>query len=189
MRYLVLLRGINVGPSGRIRMDALKELLTHAGFSRVATYIQSGNVLLESALPEDAVRTAIEHTLLDEAGIATLAIVRTMEEIDTTILRCPFSEEERLAAQSENKEGESMYLCLLPQTPDERSLEALRGVSSGMDAFAVYDRTIYLLLRQSIRTSKLAIQLQKRFPEMTTRNWNTMAKLRELLHTASEDIR
>ena len=56
MRYIALLRGINVGTNGRIRMDALKQLMEQAGFSRVATFIQSGNVLFDSDLPESAVR-------------------------------------------------------------------------------------------------------------------------------------
>jgi uncharacterized protein (DUF1697 family) len=46
--------------------------------------------------------------------------------------------------------------------------------------FVVLGRDIYLLLSQSIRTSKLAIRLQKLFPDMTVRNWNTITKLNEL---------
>ncbi len=189
MRYLALLRGINVGTSGRIRMDALKQLLEEAGFSDVSTYIQSGNVFLNSPLAEDAVRKTIERALLDGAAIATTTIVRTAEEVDDAILHCPFPAEEIAAAQAENAESESLYLCLLPRKPDEASLEKLRAAAAGADAFAVLNRTIYLLLRQSIRTSKLAIRLQKIFPEMTVRNWNTMTKLRELLQAANGEPR
>ena len=185
MRYVGLLRGINVGTSGRIRMDTLKRLLEDAGFSQVSTYIQSGNVLFESLMSESPAREAIERALKDGANIATTALVRTAEALDGIIQRCPFSAEEIAAAEAENAEGESLYVCLLGREPDAKSLEKLHAVEAGKDAYAVHDRTIYLLLRQSIRSSKLAMRLQKIFPDMTVRNWNTMTKLQELSRPAN----
>ena len=72
-RYIALLRGINVGTSGRIRMDALKKLLEDVGFSRVSTYIQSGNVLFSSDLSEAAAKEAgiaFQSRLVDSRGAA-----------------------------------------------------------------------------------------------------------------------
>ena len=43
-RYVVLLRGINVGGKNKIPMAALKECLEDQGLRDVRTYIQSGNV-------------------------------------------------------------------------------------------------------------------------------------------------
>ena len=51
MRQIVLLRGINIGPRNRIAMPRLREVLRDAGFADVATYVQSGNVLLTSDAP------------------------------------------------------------------------------------------------------------------------------------------
>ena len=47
-KYLALLRGINVSGHNMIKMDALKKMLENMGFQNVETYIQSGNVFLES---------------------------------------------------------------------------------------------------------------------------------------------
>jgi len=47
---IVLLRGINLGPSRRVRMEALRQLLGSAGYGNVRTHVQSGNVVLETAL-------------------------------------------------------------------------------------------------------------------------------------------
>ena len=47
-KHIVLLRGINIGPRNRIAMPALREALEDAGFTDVQTYLQSGNVVLES---------------------------------------------------------------------------------------------------------------------------------------------
>lgn len=180
MRYLALLRGINVGTSGRIRMDALKRLLEEAEFCDVETYIQSGNVLLSSDDTETAARETIERALKDGAAITTTAVLRTAQELNAMIRNCPFSAESIAKAQARNAEGESFYVCLLPQEPDAQTLVKLSAVESQDDSFAVLGRDIYLLLGQSIRTSKLAIRLQKLFPNMTVRNWNTITKLNEL---------
>src|SRR5438093_552712 len=48
MRQIVLLRGVNIGARNRIAMPKLRETLQAAGFADVATYLQSGNVVLTS---------------------------------------------------------------------------------------------------------------------------------------------
>jgi uncharacterized protein (DUF1697 family) len=48
MTYVALLRGINVGGRNITKMTALKACLEHAGFDRVETFIQSGNVVFET---------------------------------------------------------------------------------------------------------------------------------------------
>ena len=180
MRYIALLRGINVGTSGRIRMDALKRLLEEAGLSSVSTYIQSGNVLFDAALSEAEAGEAIERALKDGAGIVTTAVVRTASEFQAIIARTPFSAEEIAAAQAQNVEGESFHACLLPAKPSAQDIEKLNAIAPSSDIYCIDDRTIYLLLRQSIRVSKLAQRVQKIFPNMTVRNWNTMRTLSEL---------
>ena len=46
--HLALLRGINVSGHNMIKMDVLKSVLENAGFQNVRTYIQSGNVFVDS---------------------------------------------------------------------------------------------------------------------------------------------
>ncbi len=178
--YIALLRGINVGTSGRIRMDALKQLMENAGFARVSTYIQSGNLLFDSALPEQDAKETIERALKEGAHITTTAVLRDSSEFSDIIAQCPFSKEELEEAAQANTEGESFYVCLLPQPPAQDALKKLADLPAQNDQYVVSCRTIYLLLRQSIRTSKLALRLQRLFPEMTVRNWSTMMKLNEL---------
>jgi len=180
MRYIALLRGINVGTSGRIRMDALKALMEQAGFLRVETYIQSGNVLFDSDLTEPAVKATIERALKDGANISTTAVLRTAEELHALLRDCPFTPEQIERAQAVNTESESFYVCLLPQEPDAQQREKLTKLEQSDDVYVLVGRDIYLLVTQSIRLSKLAIRLQKIFPDMTNRNWNTMNKLNDL---------
>ena len=180
--YIVLLRGINVGTNGRIRMEALRKLLEDAGFSRVSTYIQSGNVLLDSALSEQDAAEAIERVLKDGANISTVAVLRSVAEFTAIIEQCPFSAEEIAQAQAANQEGESFHVFLLPKAPSEDARRKLADLPAQDDIYVLSGRTIYLLLRQSIRTSKLTQKLQRLFPDLTARNWNTMVQLNELAH-------
>jgi len=63
-RYLVLLRGINVGGKNKVTMAPLRQLLDELGYSNVATYIASGNVILSS----DRWLAPSAHALARERG-------------------------------------------------------------------------------------------------------------------------
>ncbi|WP_432491227.1 DUF1697 domain-containing protein [Kineococcus gypseus] len=62
MRYVVLLRGVNVGGRNKVPMAVLRERLAR-DFTGVATYIQSGNVVLESELTAAGVSAHVEDVL------------------------------------------------------------------------------------------------------------------------------
>jgi uncharacterized protein (DUF1697 family) len=70
MRYVALLRGINVGGNNKVPMAALRELLAERGFTGVESYIASGNVLLTSELSDPAeVATRFEELLQEGFGV------------------------------------------------------------------------------------------------------------------------
>ena len=185
-QYLALLRGINVGAANRIRMDALKLLFEQAGFSRVETFIQSGNVLFFSPEPEDAVVRKAEQALLDNAGICTNVILRSAEELARAVSQLPFSQEEISSAQARNLEGESLYLLFATQAPTSTSRATQAALSTDGDTFRLVGRDGYLLLTQSIRNSKLAVQQQKALMPVTARNWNTVCQLLERMNARTQ---
>ena len=59
MRYIALLRGINVGGKNKIKMIELKNLFEVLNFRNIKTYIQSGNVIFDSE-PTDVIELAIQ---------------------------------------------------------------------------------------------------------------------------------
>jgi uncharacterized protein (DUF1697 family) len=78
-RYLVLLRGINVGGRNKVRMAALRELLESHGHTKVSTYIASGNVILTSDQSAAEIKRELEDALprtfkLDSELIAVLVL-------------------------------------------------------------------------------------------------------------------
>src|SRR4051812_6603091 len=90
MRYVALLRAVNVGGTGKLAMIELRALCEAIGFDAPRTYIQSGNVLFESALPEAKVKATLEKALAKKMGKAPTAIVRTAKELEATLKHNPF---------------------------------------------------------------------------------------------------
>jgi uncharacterized protein (DUF1697 family) len=66
MKYISLLRGINVAGKKKILMADLKELYLSLGFKNVITYIQSGNILFESNVVTNDIVATIEKAIADK---------------------------------------------------------------------------------------------------------------------------
>ncbi len=80
-RYLVLLRGINVGGRNKVPMAGLRDLLESHGHTKVSTYIASGNVILNSDKTSAEIKHELEEALpmtfkLDSELIAVLVLTR-----------------------------------------------------------------------------------------------------------------
>ncbi|NTV90912.1 MAG: DUF1697 domain-containing protein [Clostridiales bacterium] len=111
MKYIALLRGINVGGKNRLNMPALTEAFEEMGFSKVKTYLQSGNVVFEcdegdydsrvteaekpvnnelSEAVEMDIEEKIEGKILGKFGLAIRVIVRTSQELGQIVSRNPF---------------------------------------------------------------------------------------------------
>lgn len=178
--YVALLRGVNVGVKNRIKMAELQMALEATGLGKVETYIQSGNILFENSEGGEAVRLRIEGSIKEAFGLTISVVVRSADELAYLIQNCPFTEKEIHEAESANTEGESLYIALLQKAPPKERAEALNRYVTPDDAYRICNRDIYLLLKHSIRNSKLAGALDKLGVPLTVRNWNTIQKLAEL---------
>lgn len=90
MRYIALLRGINVGGNNKIAMSDLKQCFQDAGFSRVETYINSGNVLFECDLKDETIiQKRCESLIQDHFGFSiSIALVKA-ESLKSMMARAP----------------------------------------------------------------------------------------------------
>ncbi len=91
-RYLVLLRGINVGGRNKVPMAALRDLLESHGHTKVSTYIASGNVILSSDRSAAAIKRELEEALpkafkLDSELIAVLVL--TLAQLRAVVRKRP----------------------------------------------------------------------------------------------------
>ena len=90
--YVVLLRGINVGGHNKVPMAQLRATVESVGCTDVATYIQSGNVVLSSDLGPADLRTTLERAVAEQTGVSPTVMVRTADEIASVLADTPYPE-------------------------------------------------------------------------------------------------
>ena len=168
--YIAFLRGINVGGHNKIKMADLRLLLETMGSGKVQTYIQSGNVLFESLRDSEELRQQLEKQIKNQFGFSVPVMLRTSVELEQIIENNPFSFDDLL-------EGESIHLSLLSESPQQKGINHLLELHGDVDECEVKDKEIYIYLRQSVRSSKLAARIQKIGVPSTSRNWKTVLKL------------
>lgn len=172
MRYIALLRGINVGGNKQVSMADLRELLLSLGHSDVSTYIQSGNALFTSP-GEDAaeLEREIEERMARDLGMDVHVLIRTPDELAAVIENNPFPDAVEIRS--------GLHVTFLSAQPDEQRIAEIDRAQFEPDRFAVGDRVIYLRLPNGMGRSKLAtFPWERRLGVVaTTRNWNTVQKL------------
>ena len=90
-RYVALLRAINLGRARQVGMPRLRELLTARGYVGVRTHRRSGNVVLDSALPEPELAADLAGLIEAEFGFAVPVVVRTGAELTAVVAADPFA--------------------------------------------------------------------------------------------------
>ena len=120
MKYISLLRGINVSGQKKIKMADLKFLYEGLGFENVVTYIQSGNVIFDCNTRQvDEIKSAIERAIEDKYGFFVPVNMGTVEEYRHIIDSCPFEE----ARLEEN--GSKILISFLLSVPEESNIAEL----------------------------------------------------------------
>ena len=173
-RLVVLLRGVNLGSRNRIAMPKLRSLLEDAGFDDVATYVQSGNVVLSSRATPATVARKCKRLIADELGLEIDVVVRTRNELATVVRRNP------LGAVAENPKR--YQVSFLDRKPPPAVLHKLEAAAAPQERFAAIGREIYAWHPAGVARSKLWALLAGRGLGVTAtaRNWTTVTKLLDL---------
>ena len=169
-RYVVLLRGINVGKARQVDMPRLREVLTARGHEEVRTHLRSGNVVLTSALPETELAADLSTAIEDEFGFAVPVMVRTGAELAAVVAGDPFATEATDPAR--------YLVTFLPETPEPARVDALPPAAGGGD-YLLRGRELYLWLPHGVLDTPLNSWKWDRLLGQagTARNWNTVTKL------------
>jgi uncharacterized protein (DUF1697 family) len=173
-RRVALLRGINLGPRNRIAMPELREALAEAGYGNVRTYVQSGNVVLDSSEAPDKLESALERLIKDRFALEIPVIVRTAEELNTIINRNPLGE---VADNPKRYQVTFLAEALDPARVEELTTLALNGERLVADG-----RELYAWHPDGVGRSKLAAKLAGTCLKVkaTARNWTTVETLLEM---------
>jgi uncharacterized protein (DUF1697 family) len=168
--YIVLFRGINVGGYHMLPMKELKSVLEQNGCEGVQTYIQSGNVILNSSLSDVQLAKRLSTAVSKSHGFEPRVMVLTRTELERAAAANPFP-----AADGNPKSVHLFFLDGVPKKPDLKSLEALK---INNEEFALKGKVFYLHTPDGFGPSKLATRIEKHLGvQGTARNWRTVTTL------------
>jgi uncharacterized protein (DUF1697 family) len=173
-RHVVLLRGVNLGARNRVAMPRLRELLAAAGFEDVATYLQSGNVVLSSPRKAEDVAATVRRELEQELGLDVDVVVRSRAQLAAVVKRNPLGK----VATDPKRYQVSFLAARAPAGLAAR----LEEVAAETERFVVGGREVYAWHPAGVARSKLWALLAGRDLGVvaTSRNWTTVTSLLEL---------
>jgi uncharacterized protein (DUF1697 family) len=180
-RYLALLRGINVGGHNKVAMADLRLIATDLGYSDVATYIQSGNLLFTSDDTNAAGHArALERAIAERLAVRPAVVVISAAELALAIADNPFPDE------ANGRCLHALFRDTEPSAADRARIAALvdraRATGSADDAVIV-GRILFLHTPDGLGRSELAARLASSSapPAGTARNWVTVTRLMAML--------
>ncbi|HEY1714461.1 MAG TPA: DUF1697 domain-containing protein [Solirubrobacteraceae bacterium] len=174
MRQVIMLRGINIGPSRRVPMADLRALFTSAGYDDVQSYVQSGNVVLESTAKPAELEGEAAALISDRFGFDVPVVVRTGRQLAAVVKRNPLGE-----VASEPKRYQVSFLSAKPPADVVR---AMQEAAVGEERVAFHGREIYAWHPDGVARSKLwnALAGKGLGVTATARNWTTVLALLEM---------
>ncbi len=173
-KYIALLRGINVGGKRKILMADLKDMFHKMNFSGISTYIQSGNVLFDSASAETntALADRISDRIFENFGFKVPVIIRTREAWESAMEMNPF-------LKNKNIDADRLHLTLLSDFPTKEKLENIITYDYAPDKFEIIGNHVFICCSGKYSDSKLSNTFfeNKLNVSATTRNWKTVVVL------------
>ena len=175
VRYVALLRGINVGGNRMIKKEELQAVFEGSGFTDVRTVLASGNIVFNSDHGDEAeLQQKIETALEDRLGYRVDVMVRTIAYLNELVEMDPF-------ARAAEWDDVKLYVTFLTEGPDAvPELPVDLGDQNAL-ALALHDREFFAVSRKGRdgRYGDFAPFIRKAFGKqpVTTRNWRTIVKL------------
>lgn len=177
MKYVALLRGINVGKGARVPMKTLKSVMEGLGLTDVVTYLNSGNVVFASGLRASELTGLIEAELERAFGERVPTLVKTSTEMIEIA--------ESIPSEWGNNDREQTYVAYLFSDVARPSLISELPVKTQfMSIFYAHEAIVWNIKREDYNRSQITkIVGHSSYARMTTRNVNTARKLAALVAT------
>jgi len=153
-------------------MAVLRVLLTQAGLKNVQTYIQTGNIIVESHLNEKQLEQMVHDLIQENLGGDITVTARNYAQFAKILQNNPF----------DDVDTSQLYFTILHSLPDEDILNNFLSTDFSPDQVVVKGDVIYTLYATKYSDSKFNNNFFERKLQVraTTRNFNTMNKLLEL---------
>jgi uncharacterized protein (DUF1697 family) len=183
-RYLILLRGINVGGRNKVPMAALRELLESHGHTKVSTYIASGNVILTSDRSAAAIKRELEEALpktfkLDSELVAVLVL--TLAQLRAVVRKRP----KGFGDQAGKYHSDAVFLMGIDASTAMKVFDPRPGVDEVWPGPGVIYSQRLSAQRTKSRLGKIVGT--PAYKSMTIRSWATTLALLERMEAPEED--
>jgi len=170
--HLALLRGINVSGHNMMKMEALKTMLENIGLQNVRTYLQSGNVFVDSE--EDAAKVGfmIKQEIFKVFGHEVPTIVITKEDLELCFKNNPYFKEKDI-------DTKKLYVAFVSTTLKKENINDLKISQFKPDEATIDGNRIFI--KYDIGAGKTRLEgkyIEKKLNVIVTmRNWNTVTNL------------
>lgn len=173
-KYIVLLRGINVGGHRKIKMQFLRDVLNTPEIQNPETYIQSGNIVLSSPLSASALKKEIERIILFSCGFEVIVMAIPLDFLEKVFSDNPFLKNDA--------DIEKLYCTFLEQPIQKTGLEPLEAIEAPMDKFIFEHGVLYFCYENGYGKATISNPVIERKLKVnaTTRNWKTITRLIEM---------
>lgn len=174
-RYVALLRGINVGGHNKVPMAELRALCAELGWEEVQSYVQSGNLVFESAGPPARLETELERAIERRFELSIAVIVRAAADWPAYVAGNPFPGASESAPNA-------VMLALSKAPPKAGAVEGLLERAADGERVERVGDAHWIHYAGGSARSKISPGLLDRLvgSPVTTRNWRTVLKLDEL---------
>ena len=173
-RYVALLRGINVGRNKRVAMADLRALLANLGFTDVRTHLNSGNALFTA--PDTRTTELVDRitaAIAEGLGLDVRCVVLTADELRAAIAAHPFAD------VATNGSRMMAWFCSAPPDPDGAAMR--EALALDPDNARLVGAVLYQWCPDGLMGAPPVAGGIEPEVVVTSRNWNTVTKLAELL--------
>lgn len=178
MKYVALLRGVNVGGNHRVPKSEFQKVLEDVGFSNVVIYINSGNAVFTSGYQPKT--SEVQLALEKHFGFAIPTLILSAEKIQAIAAAIPAEwSNDSPSPDKTGQKSDVLYLFDEINTPD--IIEKI-GHTPKIETMLYVDGAVIanVTRRNQSRYSLLKLMGTPLYRQMTIRNITTAKKLAEL---------
>lgn len=174
-KFIIFLRGVNVGGNAPVKMDVLKSVLLENKYQNVKTYINSGNLVVTTLHDKRALVENVKEIIKTHFGISVEMIVKTKAEIEYIVSRDPFNKEKET-------DNPKKIVVMLSEMTNAEKTNVFIGDSNIVENYYIEGDLIYIYYHNGAGQSKFTNNyIEKKLKVISTaRNWNTILKMEEL---------
>ncbi|MCG6144152.1 DUF1697 domain-containing protein [Leptospira bandrabouensis] len=167
MKYIALLRGINVGGNRKVEMKKLRILFESLGFTNVSTYINSGNIIFESDDNSETVLLKIQKVFEKTFDFEIPTLVKTEKEMKKIAKAIPEEWQNDPTQRTD-------VAYLFPEADSKKIIEELPLKIEFLEIRYIKGAIFWNIKRENVNKSQLAKLIShKLYKSMTIRNVNT----------------